>query len=266
MKAMRRVIFLSFIFCCIVSFVIPASADLVYCTVWFDLEDFSTLRTAVLNEDEAGVKSFFESGEIASDPYGEGDTWVHSPLKYGKFKLELWDQYYLLAFDQEPEGLTDRRIRAEIVGDGSLTDFWYFSGWQIEMNYFPGTDPWPDTPFYSNPDFVLKTVDGEEIKFVKHSNRNYYLAHHLLSNGKKVVISFGPSSKDMDIANPPLDKIGKISFVPFTDLTPVVGTNWLWVGIGGGAAVVIGGAVTAALIVRKKRRRAAAADFCEGVD
>ncbi|MBO5222861.1 MAG: LPXTG cell wall anchor domain-containing protein, partial [Clostridia bacterium] len=65
-----------------------------------------------------------------------------------------------------------------------------------------------------------------------------------------------------DISNPPIDKIGKLAFVPFAELTPAIeiapsdGENasfpWLWIALPVGAVVIAGGA--AFVLLRKKRK------------
>lgn len=254
---MKRFFLFAFVCVILCTCFVKASADVAMYFVWYDLEDFSNLRTSVLNEDEEGVRFFVDSGEPASNqkPYT-----IHGSVNFGRRLLERLDRYYLLTFNRELEGLTDRRVRVD-VETGSLVDYWYFSDWHIQTTYYPGVVPWSDYTC-DDPDFVLETVDGEEVRFKKHSDRNYYLAHHLLSNGKKAVLILSPTSATADISNPPIDKIGKLAFVPFAELTPAIeiapsdGENasfpWLWIALPVGAVVIAGGA--AFVLLRKKRK------------
>ena len=261
MNGIKRVCFILFA-CCFLSIFVSTSADIAYCTVWFDLKDFSDLRTAVSNQDEVGVQSIFERGEIEVS-YSMS---LKPSLDSGRSLLETLDQQYLLAFERDLEDVSDARLLiyyySEGVADSEI--YYWFSGWYISSLY--RSDSKVDLPTHENADFILETVQGEELWFEKNPTRDFYMVHHQLPNGKWVSLCLAPASDTADISNPPIDKIGKLAFVPFAELTPATessdltpsgGENapfpWLCIALPVGAVAIAGGAATFFLL-RKKRK------------
>ena len=263
---MRTVKFLSIlvsvVFIFLSFFSVSSYANLL--TYWstYTVEDFVFLRDCVLAGDEAGVISFFKDrGVTAGD---QRDPYDIASFDRGRSLLERLDEIDVVAIEGAPEETTyEFTIEMRSVADFRAT--YESPEWKLyySYNYYYASE----VSDVENPAFVLETVDGETLKFKYTQKSGTYDAFTYLS-GKLVKISFSAEK-------PPSEDIGKVKFVPFSELTSVAGSattdltdsggttdalpeidlKWWHVAlpVGGGIAVI--GSLAAVLLLRKKKKQ-----------